>query len=494
MVDKDEVLATQDIETHHDSKQKKKRTKLIDLTLKELPQNASSDVKFEYICQKYYELYQNQKENSSKNKQFEQSIQQVRVERDQLQNERNRLILQKDKLETLCRELQKQNKIIQEESLSRARIEDEKRREVSDHFQTSITSIQNQLCEYQSKNVELRKENQELADKLGEFIKQHEKREEHVDKLIETRSLELKLSEAKLNKAHCLLDQEKAKSQQKILALEEEVKYLKNRLEIQKTIEDKLKEQIVFYKEKYQSFNKTMSDSRKMFDTAKEEMEKLGKRIQLSESEAVAWQGKWEVSQRSLLELAEQHKKEMSESLNAKKQVEKLSGLCRALKDQLNELRKQQQYQKESQNLEDKQNKQEMTSAASLTTCCRHHPGDDDHHRLHGREGTKEKTVENSMEDCNLIHQNNQDHTNLNCSTINQSDFHSNNTHKMDGNVELSTETMTTIGKNSSTQNESSCSSNSLIHCTDSMNKLKLDCNITEDATSSWNSENPITE
>lgn len=54
----------------------------------------------------------------------------------------------------------------------------------------------------------------------------------------------MKLSEAKLNKAHCLLDQEKAKSQQKILALEEEVKYLKNRLEIQKTIEDKLKEQV----------------------------------------------------------------------------------------------------------------------------------------------------------------------------------------------------------------------------------------------------------
>ncbi|CAH8602489.1 unnamed protein product [Schistosoma bovis] len=493
MVDKDEVSATQDIETHHDSKHKKKRTKLIDLTLKELPQNASSDVKFEYICQKYYELYQNQKENSSKNKQFEQSIQQVRVERDQLQNERNRLILQKDKLETLCRELQKQNKIIQEESLSRARIEDEKRREVSDHFQTSITSIQNQLCEYQSKNVELRKENQELADKLGEFIKQHEKREEHVDKLIETRSLELKLSEAKLNKAHCLLDQEKAKSQQKILALEEEVKYLKNRLEIQKTIEDKLKEQIVFYKEKYQSFNKTMSDSRKMFDAAKEEMEKLGKRIQLSESEAVAWQGKWEVSQRSLLELAEQHKKEMSESLNAKKQVEKLSGLCRALKDQLNELRKQQQYQKESQNLDDKQNEQELTSAVSSTTCCcRDHPGDD--HHLHEAEKTKGKTVENSMEDSNLIHQNNHDNTNLNCSTINQSDFHGNNTHKMDGNVELSTETMTTIGKNSSTQNESTCSSNSLIHCTDSMNKLKLDYNITEDATSSRNSENPFTE
>ncbi|CAH8624722.1 unnamed protein product [Schistosoma rodhaini] len=303
----------------------------------------------------------------------------VRVEREQLQNERNRLILQKDILETLCRELQKQNKIIQEESLSRARIEDEKRREVSDHFQTSITSIQNQLCEYQSKNVELRKENQELADKLGEFIKQHEKREEHVDK--------------------------------------------------------------------------------------------LGKRIQLSESEAVAWQGKWEVSQRSLLELAEQYKKEMSESLNAKKQVEKLSELCRALKDQLNELRKPQQCQKESQNLEAKQNEQELMSTASSTSCCcHHHPNS------------------------NLIHQNNNDNTNLNSSTTNQSGSHSNNTHKTDGNVELYTATMTTIGKSSSIYNESNCSSNSLIPCTDSMNEVKLDCSIIEDATSSGNSKIPISE
>ncbi|VDP80067.1 unnamed protein product [Schistosoma mattheei] len=123
-----------------------------------------------------------------------------------------------------------------------------------------------------------------------------------------------------------------------------------------------------------------------------------------------------------MLELAEQHKKEMSESLNAKKQVEKLGGLCRALKDQLNELRKQQQYQKESQKLEDKQNEQELTSAVSPTTCCRDHPGDD--HHLHEAEKTKGKTVENSMEDSNLIHQNNHDNTNLNCSTINQSDFH----------------------------------------------------------------------
>lgn len=63
------------------------------------------------------------------------------------------------------------------------RVEDEKRREVADHFQECITSIQTQLNEYQTRNTDLRKENQDLADKLGEFIKQHEKREEHIQKV-----------------------------------------------------------------------------------------------------------------------------------------------------------------------------------------------------------------------------------------------------------------------------------------------------------------------
>ncbi|KAK4468125.1 hypothetical protein MN116_008292 [Schistosoma mekongi] len=476
MVDAAEVLTLQDTEAQYNNKLKKKRIKFIDSTLRELPQNASNDDKFEYICQKYYELHQELKENSLKNKQFEQNVQQIRIERDQLQNERNRLILQKDKLETLCRELQKQNKIIQEESLSRARIEDEKRREVSDHFQTSITSIQNQLCDYQSKNVELRKENQELAEKLGEFIKQHEKREEHVDKLIETRSLELKLSEAKLNKAHCLLDQEKAKGQQKILQLEEEVKYLKNRLEIQKTIEDKLREQIIFYKEKYQSFNKTMSESRRMFDTAKEEMEKLGKRIQLSESDAVAWQGKWEVSQRSLLELAEQHKKEVLESVNAKKQVEKLSGLCRALKAEVNELREQQaqhqqlQQKRETENKNEKQHEHEQNSRCSEP-----------------HEAETKKNINDPVNNSTIKKQKQEFIGTVNNDSVNGSDF---NIHKTDGNVESSTVTSITTVSNA-VHDESDCLSNSLTQCTKDMNELKLDSNADKVIS---NSEHPVSE
>ncbi|OON16130.1 hypothetical protein X801_08060, partial [Opisthorchis viverrini] len=225
------------------SKSRKKKSKVIEQALRDLPQDATLEDKFDLICQKYQDVLHEEKEANTKIKQYEQAAHSIRNERDQLQAERNRLILQKDKLETLCRELQKQNKLVQEESVARTRAEEEKRREVADHFQTGITSIQTQLNEYQTRNSELRKENQELADKLSQFIKQHEKREEHVEKLLQARDLEVKLAEAKLNKMQCLLEQERVKFQQKVINMEQESKLMKERMDMHLELEQKLKDQ-----------------------------------------------------------------------------------------------------------------------------------------------------------------------------------------------------------------------------------------------------------
>ncbi|TPP66573.1 Gamma taxilin [Fasciola gigantica] len=247
----------------------------------------------------------------------------------------------------------------QEESLARMRVEDEKRREVADHFQECITSIQTQLNEYQTRNTDLRKENQDLADKLGDFIKHHEKREEHLQKIMQTRDLEVKLAEAKLNKMQCQMDQERVKAQHQVIRMEEEAKLMKERMDTHIDLETKLKEQIEFYKTKYKSFNKTMADSNRLFDSAKEEMEKspvtflsphllleiivliqLGKRVRQAERDVVEWRGKWELSQRKLLELVEEHKKKTEEAEASKKRADRLTCLCRALQDQLSEMRK----------------------------------------------------------------------------------------------------------------------------------------------------------
>ncbi|CAL8093835.1 unnamed protein product [Calicophoron daubneyi] len=326
--------------TPPENKQRKKKLRAVESVLKDLPQSASDEEKLRILCEKYHDLYQDHKDSLGRLKQCEKLAVDIRRERDQLQSDRNRLVLQKDKLETLCRELQKQNKVIQEENLARTRAEEDKRREVADHFQTSINAIQVQLNEYQNRNMELRKENQELADKLGQFIKEHEKREEHVEKVLQTRTLEVKLAEAKLNKSECLLDQERIKSQQKVARMEKEAKLMKERMDMHLDLEKKLKDQIEFYKTKYQNFNKTVAQSNKLFDSARVEMDKLAKRVHQAECDVVEWRGKWELSQQKLVEVVKEHKKQIEETVMARKQADRLAGLCRALQNELAAARK----------------------------------------------------------------------------------------------------------------------------------------------------------
>ena len=66
---------------------------------------------------------------------FELFSSQVMREKDQLQTEHSKAILAKSKLESLCRELQRHNKLVKEESLARAREEEDKRKEVTAKFQ-----------------------------------------------------------------------------------------------------------------------------------------------------------------------------------------------------------------------------------------------------------------------------------------------------------------------------------------------------------------------
>jgi hypothetical protein len=57
---------------------------------------------------------------------------------DQMQNEVNKAMLAKDKLESLCRELQKHNKQIKEENVNRLKEEEERRKEISTKFQVHL--------------------------------------------------------------------------------------------------------------------------------------------------------------------------------------------------------------------------------------------------------------------------------------------------------------------------------------------------------------------
>ncbi len=62
--------------------------------------------------------------------------------------------------------------------MQRARLEEEKRKEVTSHFQVTLNDIQVQMEQHNEHNANLRQENMELADKLKKLIEQYELREE----------------------------------------------------------------------------------------------------------------------------------------------------------------------------------------------------------------------------------------------------------------------------------------------------------------------------
>lgn len=62
--------------------------------------------------------------------------------------------------------------------MQRARQEEEKRKEVTSHFQLTLNDIQAQMEQHNERNANLRHENMELAEKLKKLIEQYELREE----------------------------------------------------------------------------------------------------------------------------------------------------------------------------------------------------------------------------------------------------------------------------------------------------------------------------
>lgn len=67
---------------------------------------------------------------------------------------------------------------LQEETLQRCREDEEKRTEMTGHFQVKLTEIQTQIEQHSARNDKLCRENANLTDKLDSLVNQCELREE----------------------------------------------------------------------------------------------------------------------------------------------------------------------------------------------------------------------------------------------------------------------------------------------------------------------------
>jgi hypothetical protein len=237
--------------------------------------------------------------------------------------EMNRAVSVKENLETLCRELQRQNKLVMEESRNVADQEQQKRQDLSDKFQTTISDVSTRLDEQGKERIQQFQENERLKEKLKTFAEQYELREQQFAHQLKTKDLEHQLVQAKLNHQQEIGKQEGTK-------LEAYQKELETRL----LTEKELRQQLVVYNEKFETFQETLSKSNEVFGTFKKEMDKMSKTIRKQDKENLELKKKAQKCDLELISLYQERDQYKGESEKAQSQNSSLQSLCKTLQEE----------------------------------------------------------------------------------------------------------------------------------------------------------------
>ncbi|NXU27716.1 TXLNB protein, partial [Thalassarche chlororhynchos] len=310
------------------------------LLMQSLNRLNTPEEKLDLLFKKYAELLEEHRAEQKKLKYLQKRQAQITKEKDQLQSEHSRAILARSKLESLCRELQRHNKNLKEETIQRAREEDEKRKEITNHFQGTLSEIQAQIEQQSERNMKLCQENTELAEKLKSIIDQYELREEHLDKIFKHRELQQKLVDAKLEQSQEMMKEAEERHQKEKEYLLNQAAEWKLQAKMLKEQETVLQAQITLYSERFEEFQKTLTKSNEVFATFKQEMEKMTKKMKKLEKDTATWKSRFENCNRALLDMIEEKAMRTKEYECFVLKIQRLENLCRALQEERNELYK----------------------------------------------------------------------------------------------------------------------------------------------------------
>ncbi|XP_008820355.1 beta-taxilin [Nannospalax galili] len=310
------------------------------LLMQNLSKLQTPEEKLDCLFKKYAELLDEHRTEQKKLKLLQKKQAQIQKEKDQLQSEHSRAILARSKLESLCRELQRHNKTLKEETLQRAREEEEKRKDITSHFQTTLTDIQAQIEQQSERNMKLCQENTELAEKLKSIIDQYELREEHLDKIFKHRDLQQKLVDAKLEQAQEMMKEAEEQHKREKEYLLNQAAEWKLQAKVLKEQETVLQAQLTLYSGRFEEFQSTLTKSNEVFATFKQEMDKTTKKMKKLEKDTATWKARFENCNKALLDMIEEKALRAKEYECFVMKIQRLENLCRALQEERKELYK----------------------------------------------------------------------------------------------------------------------------------------------------------
>ncbi|XP_068199387.1 alpha-taxilin isoform X1 [Antennarius striatus] len=237
-------------------------------------------------------------------------------------------------LEALCRELQGRYLTLREDTLRRHQEDEERRSQMSDHFQEKLAEIQSQIETHNARNDKLCGENSRLSAKLETLMQQCELREESLEKMNRRRDLQQQLTDARLQQADALLAdaQEKHKREKEYL-LREAIDKTKKCFAM-KEAELAMKKKLTLYGQKFDEFQETLAKSNQIYAHFKKEMENMSEKMKKMDKESNIWKTRFENCNKALTDMIEERTEKGKEYDLFVLKIQKLEKLCRALQEE----------------------------------------------------------------------------------------------------------------------------------------------------------------
>uniref|UniRef100_A0A087YGX3 Taxilin beta a n=1 Tax=Poecilia formosa TaxID=48698 RepID=A0A087YGX3_POEFO len=304
-----------------------------------------------------------------------------------LLEERRCSIAARSQLEALCRDLQAHYGALREETLRRCREDEEKRSDITNHFQETLEEIQAQIELHSGRNDKLRQENANLTDKLESLMSQISMKHDfcriqirvitmnqspfmlsvmlHVfmvtAMIIWSNVFPYLLREAidKTKKCFAMKEQELA-MKKKLLVQAAEWKLQAKTLREQATVmqaqvnihgqntwtdgsdpttEAKISSfittiKLALYAQKFDEFQATLAKSNEIYVRFKQEMDNMTEKMKKVEKEANLWKTRFENCNKTLIDMIEERTEKGREYDLFVLKIQKLEKLCRALQEE----------------------------------------------------------------------------------------------------------------------------------------------------------------
>ncbi|CAN1237817.1 Txlna [Linum grandiflorum] len=277
--------------------------------------DISSSVNIELSGSRKPEATKNKRKNAKKMFRSEKEFLELTLKYQQVVAERDSAIIVRDKLESLCRELQRQNK---EGEWKRVLTEGKSLRlELSSKFEDAIKDVSNKLEEQKEESLFQLRENEMLRTNLKHLADDYILAQQQI---LQLERLELEISGLEI-KQH----EEKLAQDQSQLKL-----YVEQALQLLGT-EKNLQVQLTSDGEKFPHLQEALAKSDKILETFKLEIDKMSNSIEELKKENEFLKSKCERSDYTIAELVGERQMMKEQLERTKNQKEKLESLCRSL-------------------------------------------------------------------------------------------------------------------------------------------------------------------